>query len=349
MIQNIDNLKAAVLFKTNKKLNFLSLKIPKLKTGQVLVKIYFSGVCRSQLMEIAGGRNNKKWLPHLLGHEACGLVNDTGPGVKKVKKGDKVILSWIRSNGKNAGNPKFSYLGKKINAGKVTTFSNFSIVSENRLVKKPINISFKDSIYLGCSFSTGMGMVLNETKVSKNTKVVLIGLGGIGLGVLLALKFKKVKNVIVLDNDRNKIKLAKMLGVKYFFSSLNINTKNKILKKFGTGADICYESAGKALTIKYGMGLISNKGRLHFASHPHEKEKLLIKPHDLILGKKITGSWGGSVKPDKDFKKFSKILKIINFKLNVINSKIYSLENINKAIDDFKKKKVFRPIIKMQH
>jgi len=344
-----NNLKAAVLIKTNKELGIFNLKIPKLKAGQVLVKIIYSGICRSQLMEISGGRNNTKWMPHLLGHEACGIVSEIGPSVRRIKKGDDVILTWIKSSGKDAKNAQFSYLGKKINSGKVTTFSNFSIVSENRLVKKPSDISFKNSIYLGCSFSTGMGMVLNETKIKKQSKVILIGLGGIGLGILLALKFKKVKNIIIIDNDKKKIKLAKMLGVNNFFSLLNKNTKNYIFKKYKYGADVCYESAGTASTISYGMSLITKSGRLHFASHPHKEEKLFIDPHDLISGKQITGSWGGSVKPERDFKKFSKILKISNFKLESLNSKIYSLENINKAINDFKRKKIFRPIIKMKH
>ena len=66
-------------------------------------------------------------------------------------------------------------------------------MSESRVVKIPKSISLKDSVLLGCSLSTGMGMVLNESEISSKNKVVLIGLGGIGLGVLIALKYKKIK------------------------------------------------------------------------------------------------------------------------------------------------------------
>ena len=65
MKYNNDYLKAAVLFKIKKKLSLINLKIPKLQTGQVLVKIYFSGICRSQLMEIEGGRDNKSSLIYI--------------------------------------------------------------------------------------------------------------------------------------------------------------------------------------------------------------------------------------------------------------------------------------------
>ena len=98
----IQKLSAAVLFKIKKNLKILELKIPKLKKGQVLVKVIYSGICKSQILEIIGGRNNSKWLPHLLGHEASGKVVETGYGVKKVKKGDEVILSWIKSDGMNS-------------------------------------------------------------------------------------------------------------------------------------------------------------------------------------------------------------------------------------------------------
>ena len=67
-------LKSAVLFKLNSSLKILDIKIPKLKKNQVLVKIFYSAICRSQIMEIFSGRNNKKYLPHMLGHEASGIV-----------------------------------------------------------------------------------------------------------------------------------------------------------------------------------------------------------------------------------------------------------------------------------
>jgi len=342
-------MQAAVLSKFNDNLNLFEVKIPKLKYGQVLVQIRYSGICRSQLMEIEGGRDNRKWLPHLLGHEASGIIEEIGPGVKKVKKGDQVILTWIKSKGIDAKTANFNYKNKKINSGKVTTFSNYSIVSESRVVKKPKSISLKDSVLLGCSLSTGMGMVLNESEISSKNKVVLIGLGGIGLGVLIALKHKKIKNIIVIDNDMKKLSIAKKLGIKNFFYNLNKETIKKIFKEFKNGADICYECAGSVKTIEYGLDVISEKGRIHFASHPNKKDKISINPHDLIKGKIITGSWGGSVRPDIDFIRFSKILNGINSNLDFISSKIYKLKNINDAIDDFKRKKIFRPIVKMQH
>ena len=128
--------KAAVLNK-NKKLTIEKLPIPKLKEGQVLVKILYSGACRSQLMEIEGHRGKDKWLPHLLGHEASGIVVKKHTKLKKIKVGDKAILSWLKNKKQDSKKIYFKVKNKIINAGPVTTFSNYSIVSSNRVYSMP--------------------------------------------------------------------------------------------------------------------------------------------------------------------------------------------------------------------
>ena len=128
-------LKAAVLREIQKPLELQELNIPKVERKQCLVKIMYSSVCKSQLMESNGGRGKDKYLPHLLGHEGIGEVIQKGPLVKKVKKGDIVLLHWMPSNGINSASPKFSWNKKILNAGCVTTFSDYTIVSENRVSK----------------------------------------------------------------------------------------------------------------------------------------------------------------------------------------------------------------------
>ena len=95
------NFKAAVLYKKNK-LCIEQLKIPKLKEGQILIKIIYSGACRSQLMEIEGKRGKDIWLPHLLGHEGSGIIVKKHAKLKKFKVGEKVILSWLKNDFKES-------------------------------------------------------------------------------------------------------------------------------------------------------------------------------------------------------------------------------------------------------
>lgn len=340
-------LKAAVLFDTNQPLEICELDIPKLKEGQVLIKIFYSGVCRSQLMEARGGRGVDPWLPHLLGHEASGEVIEIGPNVKKVKLGDNVVLGWIKGNGVEAEGAKYIFNNQIINSGKVTTFSNYSIVSENRLVKIPDKIPLDIAVLFGCALLTGAGMVLNELKPSSEMSVIVIGLGGIGLSALMALKYLNCKMIIAIDISDEKLELAKLFGATNTFNSRDINLFQKIKDLTIVGADACIESGGKTETIELGFALISKKGKLIFASHPPEGEKISIAPHELIAGKQIFGSWGGGCKPDIDIPKLADIYIKNNPPLEKLISKRYKLENINEALDDLDNGVVFRPIIEM--
>ena len=107
------NFRCSFLFKNNSKLKIINLKFTeKLRKGQVLVKIKYSGICGKQIDEIEGVGGKDEFLPHLLGHEGSGVVIEVGPKVTKVKPKDKVVLHWIKGSGLQSETPKYSY-GKK--------------------------------------------------------------------------------------------------------------------------------------------------------------------------------------------------------------------------------------------
>jgi S-(hydroxymethyl)glutathione dehydrogenase / alcohol dehydrogenase len=343
-------LNAAVLFSHNKPLEILSLEIPLLKEGQVLVKIDYSGVCRSQLMEFKGLRGEDKWLPHLLGHEASGQVVDIGKNVKKIKRYDEVILSWIKGNGFDAAPPKYRSGKFIINSGPITTFSNYSIVSENRVVRKPITLEKKHAALYGCAIPTGAGIVLNQLKPHKDQVILVCGLGGIGISAIFALKALGIKNIIAVDNNPKKLSYVR----KFVKCTLNFNIgikaiQNKIKKLFPSGVDAAIDSAGKIETIEFCFEILhQSKGKLYFASHPENNEKIKINPYDLICGKQIYGSWGGDIKPDHDFDNINSLFMKKNIPLDDMIKKIYRLNDINNALTDLDNGKVMRPIIKME-
>ncbi len=100
---------AAILVETGKPLAVEEIEIPALRPGQVLVELAYSGACHTQVLEARGHRGEDKWLPHLLGHEGTGTVVDAGPGVAKVKPGDRVVLGWIRGGGMEAGGAVYGW------------------------------------------------------------------------------------------------------------------------------------------------------------------------------------------------------------------------------------------------
>ena len=325
--------KNAILYKIKSKLKIKNIFFPEPKSGQVLVKLDYSGVCASQVMEIMGGRNNKKYIPHFLGHEGVGRVFKIGKNVKKVKVGQDVILTWLKCKGANVKNSQLIFKKKKINFGPITTFGEYSLISENRLLVKPKNINKKISSLFGCALATGAGMAINETKIKKNDKVLVYGLGGIGFSCLITLISLGVKNITVWDINKKRILIAKKMGIK------------NVLKNEGN-FDICFESCGKIDTIEHAFKLLKTNGKLIFSSHPDKNLKIKILPHDLIKGKRIIGSWGGSTNLEKDIKKIYNIIKKNIRYFDFIIKKVYKIEDINLAINDLIKGKVIRPLIK---
>jgi len=118
--------RAAVLYEINKPLVVEEVETPILQRGQTLVKMLYSAVCRSQINEIRGMKGEDLYLPHLLGHEGSGIVEEIGPEVTKVKKGDYVVLSWIKGKGIDAPSCQYDKGGIKINSGAITTFNQSS-------------------------------------------------------------------------------------------------------------------------------------------------------------------------------------------------------------------------------
>src|SRR5260370_15205587 len=175
---------AAILVETGKPLVIDDLEIPRLRPGQVLVEVLYSGVCHTQLLECRGHRGEDRFLPHCLGHEGSGIVGEVGPGVTTVEVGEHAILSWIKGSGADVPGTVYDWGNRKVNAGAITTFSRWSVLSENRLTAIPDTFPTKEAALLGCAIPTGMGSVLSTGQARPGQSAVVFGTGGVGLGAV---------------------------------------------------------------------------------------------------------------------------------------------------------------------
>ena len=346
-------MKAAILQHINQPLYISDkIEIPTLKYGQLLIEIAYSGVCRSQLMEMQGARGDDKYLPHLLGHEATGIVRDIGDGVTKCDIGDNVILTWIKSKGIDAGGVKYPCHDNNINsnivnAGAMTSFNSHAIVSENRVVPLPKGVGMDIGVLFGCALTTGAGAILNDIKPHKNSSIAIFGLGGIGLSALMALQYFDCDTIIAIDIYDHKLNFARELG-----ADICINAKHDDISTIineatnQQGVDYAFEASGDCDVIMMAFNHIRNNGGLCvFASHPPNDQKIMLSPHDLIAGKQIRGSWGGSCQPDKDIPILADLYIKGNLPLEKLLSRPYTLQEINQACNDLNAGNLHRPLI----
>lgn len=323
--------RAAILEKLNAPLVLKEVEMPPLKRGQVLAKILCTGICRAQYNEIIGLKGPDKFLPHMLGHEASAIVEKVGAGVKKVKKGDYVILSWIKGSGLDAFQTEYRKDGKVINAGGVTTFSTYAIVSENRVTKISRKIPADVAAVIGCAIATGGGIVNNTLNAQKGSSLAVFGVGGIGLSAILVAKQRGCAKIIAVDISDTKLKFAKRLGATHGINVTKQDVLKEIKKITPEGVDHAIDASGSKAAMEAAFEAINYRGTLVIAGNLAKGEKISIHPFELIKGKKIRGTWGGETVPDRDFPKYVSAYLAGKLDLDKLITHRFTLNQINKA------------------
>lgn len=283
--------KAAVLSIPGEPLEICDMYFPKLASGQVLVKLISSTVCASQLFEIAGKRGKDKFLPHMLGHEGFGIVEELGAEVSRFKQGDEIILTWVQQGGLESAPISFLDINRRVvNAGKVTTFAEYAVVSENRLFHAP-KCDPRILPLLGCAALTGVGMVIEVP--CKSNRALVIGGGGVGIFTILKLLSDGVENIHVVEKSKERRK--KILQISQHikvYSSLSDNELIAECHEQGVFEEV-YEATGDIEALQLSLSLVETPGILIFASHPEVGGRIQLDPHELIKGKRVLGTWGG--------------------------------------------------------
>ena len=340
---------SAVLINQKKKLKILDLKSPKLSKGYALIKMIYSGLCHTQLNEINGILGKDKFLPHCMGHEGVGKIINLGQGIKNFKKGDLVVVSWIKKNSqKKYETIHFKNNGKVINSGGCNTLSRYTVVSDNRFYKLSKKNKFlRESILLGCALPTASNAILQLNNINLKSKVLIMGMGGLGYSSLLVLNFLKCKNITCIDSNTKRLKYLKNFNN---CEPLISNKKNlrKFLKNNYEKFDLVIDCTGSRYLIQKTLPLCKKfTGKFIIIGNTKINDKIMIKTWDIINGKTLMGAWGYGGTKMKNFIKNEKILinQIKNVR-KILPKKNYKISEINKAVKDFALGKILRPIIK---
>ena len=331
-------MKAVVLEKINTPLVVEEIGLTNLDVGQVLVKVLVSGLCGAQLQEIAGLKGNAKFTPHLMGHEGCGIVQEVGLGVTRVKKGDKVIMHWRKGEGIEAPFPRYKLNDKFITSGKVTTLSEYSIASENRLTVVPESTPNELCALLGCGLSTALGIINNDANIKFGETVLVIGCGGVGLNVLMAANLASAGNVYGADIELEKKSMVEGFGGIFVTSTKDIPEK----------IDCIIDTTGSMQIVSNYLPLLSSRGRCIIVSQPKENSALTItNPVNFFAGNGqiIRTTQGGNVNPSDDFIRYVNLYNKVNFKLDKLVTHTFELEQINTAVEVLRSGKAGRILI----
>jgi S-(hydroxymethyl)glutathione dehydrogenase/alcohol dehydrogenase len=369
-------IKSAVLREPNKPLTIEELELAPPKDKEVLVKTAFTGFCHSDLHLMLG--EIPIALPLAIGHEMSGVVEDVGPGVTKVKKGDHVVGTWMipcgecpqcrRGMGNICSGNFGAFLGGMLLDGTsrltdrkgemvrhgnfVSGFSNYTVLPENGAIPLPKEFPLDQACFMGCCVPTGWGSVFNTAQIKPGDSVVVYGLGGVGLNCLRAAVMQHANPVIAVDLEGGKRGLALEFGATHFVDSSKEDPVPFILTLtggvqveggmwMGGGVDVAFEAIGDPGAIIQAYWSTGIGGKVVIPGiTPHDQPTNLPLMLLPLHQKSILGNLYGSISTHVDIPRLVNMAMKEDLKLDKLISKKFKLEQINDVADAMVKRQI---------
>jgi len=330
--------RAAVLVESRKPLVIDEIESASLRFGQVLVKLFCSSICGAQINEIDAVKGSDAFLPHLLGHEGSGEVLECGEGVTTVAPGNRVVLHWRKGSGIQAPTPTYeSDILGKINAGWVTTFNEYAVVSENRVTAIPDDFDVEYGALMGCAVTTAFGTLNNDARLCIGESIAIFGAGGVGLSMVQGSAMISAYPIIAIDLYDNRLELARKLGATHIVNSRNQDSEAEIRKIVGKqGVDVAVDNTGVPEVVELAYQVTNRQGRTLLVGVMAKGQRASIYTYPLHFDQKIIGSSGGQCRPEIDINNYVRLCKAGKLYFKHLISRRYTLDQINDAFEDMR-------------
>jgi len=257
--------------------------------GEVRVKMMATGICGSDLhlyhMDKDRARKRGDRIP---GHEPCGIVDEIGHGVEKVKVGDRVVVNHYLGCGHcvhcASGNIMWCKEARGYGGAIDGSHADFAIADERNCVLMPDSISFIDGAFVACPGGTAYSS-MRKLDVKAGDTVAIFGLGPVGLsGVVLAKAMGgKVIGVDIVDE---RTKLAMQLGADVVVNAQKEDPVSAIRNiTGGQGAGLAFEASGSAKGRSDIVSCLRRAGKAVFVGAGSSEK--VINPGQLI-GSQLT-------------------------------------------------------------
>lgn len=326
--------------------------------GEVLVKIAAAGLCHSDLSIINGDRPRP--MPMVLGHEAAGIVEEVGPGIADLQRGDHVALIFVPSCGHCApcmeGRPALCEPGAAANgAGTlvgghrrlhradgsllnhqigVSCFAEYAVVARGTLVKIDPELPLDIAALFGCAVLTGVGAVINSAQVKLGGTVAIVGLGGVGLSALLGAHAAGARQIIAIDALDAKLDLARALGATHTFRADDPDLVAEVKMITGGGVEAAIEAASSVAALESAYKITRRGGTTVTCSLPNPAHTFKLQAVNLVAEERtLKGSYLGSGVPSRDIPHFIALYLAGRLAVDRLVTHRIGLDEINLGFD----------------
>ena len=363
--------RAAVAFEAGKELEIVEVDVEGPKAGEVLVELKATGICHTDAFTLSGD-DPEGAFPAILGHEGAGIVVEVGKGVTSLEVGDHVIPLYtaecrecdyclhpktnlcqsVRSTQGQGlmpdGTSRFSYKGEKIlHYMGCSTFSNFTILPEISLAKIRKDAPFDMACYVGCGVTTGVGAVIYTAKVEQNTRCVVFGLGGIGLNVIQGLKMAGAKQIVGVDLNPAREKIARQFGMTDFINPKEVSDlTGAVVEMTHGGADYTFECIGNVDVMRVALeSCHKGWGESIIIGVAGAGKEISTRPFQLVTGRSWRGTAFGGARGRTDTPNIVDMYMDGKIQIDPLITHKMPLEKINDAFDLMHKGESIRSVV----
>ena len=364
--------RAAVARKAGEKLSIETVDLDGPREGEVLVEMKATGICHTDEFTLSGS-DPEGIFPVILGHEGAGVVVDVGKNVTSLKKGDHVIPLYtpecrqceyclsrktnlcvairatqgrgVMPDGTSRfscdGEPIYHYMG-------TSTFANFSVLPEIALAKIRKDAPLEKVCYIGCGVTTGIGAVINTAKVEPGAKVIVFGLGGIGLNVVQGARMAGADMIVGVDLNPNRRAMAEKFGMTHFVNPAEVegDLVPYLVDLTKGGADYTFECIGSTKVMRQALECAHRGwGQSIIVGVAGAGQEISTRPFQLVTGRVWKGTAFGGARGRTD------VPRIVDWymdgKINIddLITHVLPFEQINEGFDLMRRGESIRTVL----
>ncbi len=358
-------MKSAVCYGAGEPLVIEEISIDPPQRGEVKVRMVATAICHSDISLLKG-----EWgpgpFPVIAGHEGAGIVEEVGDDVTRVRPGDHVIVTLLRSCQQCfyciTGKPylcKGTFAlqqqtrlhtrnGEDVVQGLNTAaFAAYTVVDQSQLAQIPDALPLDRAALLACGVITGTGAVINTAQVRPGESVLVIGAGGVGLSAIQGAAIAGAGRIIALDIVDMKLEAARAFGATDAFNAAREDLHEMVHElTAGRGADYALITVGSSAAAVQGMTLLRPGGTLVIVGLPRANARLSLSPMQAAVNcLRILGSYMGSTNLSVDIPRLVDLYQQGRLKLEELITQRYAPEQINEAIEAVESGTALRNII----
>jgi S-(hydroxymethyl)glutathione dehydrogenase / alcohol dehydrogenase len=362
--------RAAVLEEFGQPLAVQEVDLAEPKAGEALVRLEACGVCHTDLYA-ASGADPTGYTDCVLGHEGAGIVEQVGPDVSLVARGNHVVTLFApecgecihcRSPRTNRcvairdqqgvgllpdGTTRFARNGRPLRHFMGTsTFAEYTVMPEIALAKVSPEAAFAGCAPFACGLSTGIGAALYTAEVVPRSTCAVFGCGLVGLGAVIGCRLAGAERIIAVDLSEERLTEARRHGATDTLLAGDDTVEWIRAQTEGFGADYTFEATGSVQVMQQAVEAAREAwGLATMIGVAGKGETLDIVPRLLITGRRVTGSSFGGVKGRTQVPQLVDRWLAGEIDVDALVTRTISLDQVNEAFDAMERQEGIRTVI----